>query len=75
MGPMYRLYFWTGLSSFTISSDVYMSFIPNKTTFTMYCRTQWISKLLGGFEIHRVRQYLINVTGLAGIVNANVYKS
>ena len=27
------------------------------------------------FEIHRVRQYLENFTGLAGIINANVYKT
>ena len=24
-----------------------------------YCITQWIPKLLGGFEIHWVRQYLV----------------
>ena len=29
----------------------------------------------GNFEMHRVRQYLINLTGLAGIVNATVYKT
>ena len=28
--------------------------------FTRYCLTQWISKLLGIFEIHRVIQYLVN---------------
>ena len=43
--------------------------LPNKTTFTKYCLTQWISKLQGSFEIHRVRPYLVNVMGLAGIVN------
>ena len=44
-----------------------MSFIPNKTTFTKYHLTQWISKLVGSFEIHWVRQYLVNFMGLAGI--------
>ena len=29
--------------------------------FASYCFTQWISKLLGSFEIHCVRQYLVNV--------------
>ena len=36
------------------------SIIPNKTIYTKYCFTEWISKLLGGFEIHWVRQYLVN---------------
>ena len=53
--------------SFTVISDVYSSFIPNEITFTKYCLTQWISKLLGSFEIHWVRQYLINFTGLIGL--------
>ena len=51
------------------------SFIPNKTTFTEYCLTQWISKLLGSFEFHWVRQYLVNFTNVAGTVNVNVYKT
>ena len=46
-----------------------------KKPFTKYCLTQWISKLPGSFEIHWVRQYLVNCMGLAGIVNATVYKS
>ena len=29
--------------------------------FSRYCLTQQISKLLGSFEIHWVRQYLVNV--------------
>ena len=29
--------------------------------FTEYCLTQWIPKLPGGFEIHLVRKYLVNV--------------
>ena len=37
--------------------------------------TQWISKLPGSFEIHWVRQYLVNYTDLMGIVNAVVYKT
>ena len=52
-----------------------MSFIPNKATFIDYCLTQWISELPGSFEIHWVRQYLVNFMGLAGIVNAIVYKT
>ena len=59
--------------SFMVISDVYTSYIPNKTTFTEYCITQWISELHGSFEIHWVKQYLVNFTGLLGIVNANVY--
>ena len=70
VGQIYRL-----LLGFAIISDFYMSFIPNKTTFTKYCLTQWISKLPGSFEIHWVTQYLVNFMGLAGIVNTNVYKT
>ena len=61
------------LLSFKVISDVYKSFIPNKTTFTKYCFTQWISKLPRSFEIHWVSQYLIIFTHLVGIVNATVY--
>ena len=56
--------------SFMLISDVYRSFIPNKTTFTKHCLTQWISKFPGSFEIHWVRQYLVNFTGVVGIVSA-----
>ena len=52
-----------------------MFFIQNKTTFTKFCLTQWISKLPGSFVIHWVRQYLVNFMGLAGIANATVYKT
>ena len=52
-----------------------MTFISNKTTFTKHCLTQWISKLHGSFEILCVRQYLVNFTGPAGILNAIVYKT
>ena len=41
------------------------SFIPNKTTFTEYCRYQ---RSLG------VRQSLVNLTTLAGIVRTTIYK-
>ena len=64
-------YFW-GLM---VISDVYKSFIPNKTIFIKYCLTQWISKFPGSFEIHWVRQYLVNFMGLVGIVNTIVYKT
>ena len=37
-GPMNKL-----LLNFKIISDVYRSVIPDKTTFTMYCLTRWIS--------------------------------
>ena len=55
------------LFSITVISDVYRSFIQNKTTFTKYCLTQWISKLPRSFEIHWARQYLVNFMGLAGM--------
>ena len=57
-------------SDVQVTSDVYRSFIPNKTTFTKYCLTQWISKLLRSFEIDWVRLFLVNFIGLVGIVNA-----
>ena len=58
--------------SHKVNSDVFRSFMPNKSTFSKYCLTQWISKLPRSFEIQWARQYLVNVTGLAGIVNATV---
>ena len=45
-----------------------------KTTFTKCCLTQWISKLPRSFEIHWIRQNLVNFTGLMGIVNITIYK-
>ena len=69
-GPTYKL-----LSSLTAISDVYRSSIRNITTFTKYCLTQWISKFPRSFEIQWVRQYLVNFTGLVGIVNVTVYKT
>ena len=53
---------------FTVMSGVCQSFIPNKTTFIKYRLTQWISKLPRSFEIHGVKQYLVNYTRLTGIV-------
>ena len=42
--------------------------LPNKTALTKYCLTQLILRLTRGFEIHWVRQYLVNLMGLMGIV-------
>ena len=61
------------LLSCMVVADVYRFFIPNKTTFTKCCLTQWIWKL-PSFEVHQLWQCLANFTGLAGIVNATVYK-
>ena len=55
-------------SNFAVISDVNLSFIPNKSTFTKYCRTLWISTEKG-------RQYLLNFMGLVGIVYATVYQT
>ena len=66
-GSMYDL-----VLNFRVIPYVYRSF--NKTTFTMYCLAQWISKLPGSFEVHWARQYLVNLMDLAGTVNATVYK-
>ena len=59
----------------TVISDIYRSFKPNKTTFTKYCLAQWVPKLPRSVEIRWVRQYMVNFTGLAGIVNTTVYKT
>ena len=64
--PTYNL-----LLSYTVISYVYRSFIRNKTTFTNYCLTQWTSKVSGN---HWVGQYMVNSTGLMGIVNTTFYK-
>ena len=60
---------------YAVISDAYKSFIANKTIFTQYCLTLWISKLPGSFEIHWARQYLVNFMALAGIINTTVYKT
>ena len=62
-------------SDVQVTFELYRSFIPNKTAFTKYCLTQWIPKLIGSFEIHWVRQCLINFTGMAGKVNDAVDKT
>ena len=67
---MYKLHL-----SFMAISNVYRPFIENKTTFTKSCLTQWISKLPRSIEIHWVKQFLVNFVGLAGIVNATLYKA
>ena len=64
-GPTYNLRL-----SFVVIYDVYMSFIPNKSTFTKHCRTPWISKFLGSFG-----QYLVYFLGLVDIANTTVYKT
>ena len=48
--------------SFTTAPDFYGSFLPNKATFAKHCLIQLISKLPGSFDIHWVRQYLVNFT-------------
>ena len=56
--------------AFELYGHLFMGpFIGHKTTFTKYCLTRWVSKLPGNFEIHWVRQYLVNFMCLAGIVN------
>ena len=69
-GLMYKL-----LLHFTVISNVYRSFIPNRTIITNYCLAHWISKLPASFEIHWVRKYLVNFTCLAGGVNASLCKT
>ena len=61
---MYKL-----LLRFMVISDVYRTIIWNKTAFTKYCLTEWISK------IHWLRLYQVNFMGQAGITNATVYKT
>ena len=62
--------------SFTVITDVYMSFIPNKTTLIKLLDTVWLSGFRSSrVEIHCVMQYPVNFTGLAGIVNAAVCKT
>ena len=47
LGQSYKL-----LLNFKVISDIHRSFTQNKTKFTKYCLTQWISKLSMSFEIH-----------------------
>ena len=72
-GSTYKL-----LSTITVTSDVNMSYYKNKSTFIKYCLTKWISKQPRSFEIHLVKRYLVNFSGLVtlvGIVNTTVYKT
>ena len=70
-GPTLKWFFF----SFTDISNVHKSFITNNSIFIEYCLTQWISKLPGSFEIHWVKQYLVNFMGLSGMINAIVCKT
>ena len=75
LGKIFTVLTYNLLFSFTATSDVYWSFISNKTTFTKYYLTVWISEPPGSFEIHWVRQYLVNFMGLVGIVNTPVQET
>ena len=63
------------LLSLVVITTIYRSSTPNKTTFSKYCLTQWISKLPRSIEIHWIRQYLVNFMGLAGMLNTSVCKT
>ena len=67
-GPAHKL-----LSGFNTISDVYGSFIRNKTTFTKYCLTQWISELPRRFEIHWVSQVSGMTNRLISFSNVMVF--
>ena len=69
-GPTYKL-----LLSFMFISNLEMFTGQNKTTYSKYCLIQWISKFPRSFEIHWVRQNLVNFTGLVGMVNTTVDKT
>ena len=45
LGKIFTCSTYKLLLCFTVIPDVYKSFFPNKTTYTKYCLTQWISKL------------------------------
>ena len=45
-----------------VGNQMCTSFIPDKSTFTKYCLTWWISKFPGSFAIHWVRHYLVYFT-------------
>ena len=59
---------------FTVISDVYRSFIPNKTTFTLLYSVD-LKAHRGSFESYWVGEYLVSFTGLASIVNATARKN
>ena len=62
------------LFTFKVFSGFYRSFIRNKT-FTNTVLRSGFQKLPGSFEINTVRQYPVNFSGLADIVNSAVYKT
>ena len=43
-----------------VNSGIYYA-CQTREIYQVLCRTQWISKLPRSFEIHWVRQYLLNV--------------
>ena len=61
--------------SFMVISNVYKSIVSNKTTFTKYCLTQWISRLPGALKSTELGSTWQISVGLADIVNAAVYKT
>ena len=76
MSKFSKLFTYKLILSFMVISAVCRSFILNKTTFTNeYCLIQWISKLPRSFEIHWVRQCMVNFMGLVGRVSTSVYKN
>ena len=52
-----------------------MSFIPNEIILSKHCLTKCISTLHRSFEIHWVRQYLVNVMDLTGTVHTTSNKT
>ena len=74
LGKIFTYLTYKLLLRLMVISAVYRSIIPNQTSFTKHCLTQWISKLPWSFEIHWVGQYLVNFMSPVGIVNATVYK-
>ena len=71
-------------SIYRVISEVYSTIIVklhllytvlNKTTFTIYCPTQWPSKLHLSFEIHWIRSSVVNFTGRIGRINATVNRT
>ena len=61
--------------SFMVILDVCRCFIRNKTTFDMYCLTQWIPKPPRSFEIQWVRLYQVYFMDLADIPSSLQYKT
>ena len=60
-GKIFQVWYKSNFQAlYTVISDDYMSFI---WTFTKNCLSQGISMLPGGFEIHCIRQCLVNLPG------------